>query len=119
MKAGRVPVIISDDWVAPVGPDWEQFSLRVKERDIEQVADVCVANLARAEDMGRLAEQAFADFFSVNACGTTVLDRCLAIKQAISADYRGTQLCAAARALTDWPMVRSTLGPVAKRLILR
>ncbi|MDB5333139.1 MAG: hypothetical protein JWP03_4290, partial [Phycisphaerales bacterium] len=34
MAAGRVPVIISDDWVEPAGPAWEQFSIRVAERDV-------------------------------------------------------------------------------------
>ena len=27
MRAGRVPVIIADQWVAPTGPDWNKFSL--------------------------------------------------------------------------------------------
>ncbi len=119
MKAGRVPVIISDDWVAPVGPDWEQFSLRVEERDIERVADICIANAGRAADMGRLAEQAFADCFSADACATTILDRCLAIRQAIGTEYRGAQFRAAARGLKDLPMLRNTLGPAIKRLIFR
>lgn len=28
LAAGRVPVIIADDWVPPSGPDWETFCLR-------------------------------------------------------------------------------------------
>ena len=28
LAAGRVPVIIADQWVAPVGPNWNSFSLR-------------------------------------------------------------------------------------------
>src|SRR4051794_35247965 len=33
MAAGRVPVIISDEWVAPPGLDWDRFSLRVAESE--------------------------------------------------------------------------------------
>ncbi len=28
LAAGRVPVILADDWVAPAGPDWERCSIR-------------------------------------------------------------------------------------------
>lgn len=119
MKAGRVPVIISDDWVAPVGPAWEQFSLRVKERDIERVVDICMENVGRATEMGRLAEQAFADFFSLEACAATILDRCMAIKRSIADGYRAAQVQATACGLTDLPMLRRTLAPAVKRLIVR
>ena len=37
MMLGRVPVILSDQWVPRVGPDWESFSLRVMERDVSKV----------------------------------------------------------------------------------
>ena len=33
MAMGRVPVILSDDWIAPEGPCWEKFSIRVREDD--------------------------------------------------------------------------------------
>ena len=119
MKAGRVPVILSDDWVAPLGPAWDAFSMRVEERDIERVGDICAENVGRAADMGKLAEKAFADFFSIDACATTILDRCMAIKQGIGMQYPSGQFRAAVRGLRDIPMVRKTLGPAAKRLIFR
>jgi hypothetical protein len=34
MQLGRVPVIISDDWVPPIGPAWNEFSIRVAEDKI-------------------------------------------------------------------------------------
>src|SRR5258706_12122572 len=38
LALGRVPVILSDKWVAPEGPDWAAFSLPVEERDAGRVA---------------------------------------------------------------------------------
>jgi hypothetical protein len=36
MMAGRVPVIISDQWVPPEGPAWERFSVRVSQKHVAQ-----------------------------------------------------------------------------------
>ena len=115
MKAGRVPVIISDDWVAPVGPAWEQFSLRVAERHIARVAEVCAANADRAADMGQLAAIAFTDYFSIESCATTILDRCMAIKSRCEGNIRRNQFSAALNGLTDLAMIRRTVVPAAKK----
>ena len=37
MRMGRVPVILSDDWVEPIGPSWEKFSIRIRERDVDRI----------------------------------------------------------------------------------
>ena len=37
MRAGRVPVIISDSWIPPNGPKWESFALFVKESEVGQL----------------------------------------------------------------------------------
>lgn len=40
LAAGRVPVILSDEWVAPEGPDWNACSLRVPEADAATLPDL-------------------------------------------------------------------------------
>lgn len=45
LAAGRVPVIISDQWVPPDGPDWPSFSLTVAESQVGQLPEL----LERAE----------------------------------------------------------------------
>src|ERR1044072_8283910 len=55
MRMGRVPVIISDDWVAPEGPDWESFSLRVSEGAIAEIPRLLETREADAIAMGNLA----------------------------------------------------------------
>src|SRR5205823_9816563 len=37
MRMGRVPVILADGWVPPIGPRWDDFSIRVHERDFAMV----------------------------------------------------------------------------------
>ena len=37
MFSGRVPVIVSDLWVPPAGPDWKNCALTVKERDVHKL----------------------------------------------------------------------------------
>ena len=54
LAAGRVPVIISDDWVPPAGPDWDACSLRVREAEVAtlparlEAAEVLYPRLAAA-----------------------------------------------------------------------
>ena len=37
LASGRVPVILADDWVAPIGPDWDRCSVRWPERLVAQL----------------------------------------------------------------------------------
>ena len=40
MKAGRVPVIMSDRYVLPEGPDWSACSVRIRENEIERIPSI-------------------------------------------------------------------------------
>jgi hypothetical protein len=64
MSAGRVPVIISDEWVPPAGPTWEEFSLRWPE---SRVADLprALGDIEHAAAlMGSKAYAAFQTWFT-------------------------------------------------------
>lgn len=37
LAAGRVPVIISDNWLPPPSVDWNQCSLRIAQKDVHQI----------------------------------------------------------------------------------
>jgi hypothetical protein len=89
MKAGRVPVILSDEWVPPRGPDWHQFSLRVAEKDCAQVPELCEKLEWAAPEMGRIARHAWENWFSREAAFHRVVDWCLAIRyETGGVDYR-------------------------------
>ena len=59
MAAGRVPVILADQWVPPEGPDWEKFALFVPERQVADIPEI----LREAEPMwGQMSSAALAAF---------------------------------------------------------
>ena len=67
MEAGAVPVIIADDLELPKGPSWDEFSLRVRERDIDDLPDRVERVQERATEMGTAARRAWESYFSPEA----------------------------------------------------
>jgi hypothetical protein len=65
MAAGVAPVLISDRYVLPVGPAWDAFLIRVAERDIFKLPTILADRRSTAAERGRLARQAFLDYFSL------------------------------------------------------
>jgi len=77
---GRVPVIISDDWVEPNGPNWEGFSIRVAEREIADIPRLLEAREPDALAMGNLAREEWQRWFSDEVAFHRVVDWCLQIR---------------------------------------
>jgi hypothetical protein len=75
MQAGVVPVIIADDLVLPDGPDWNQFSITIKESDISMIPEILEAEdlEAKSEVMGQLAREAWEKYFSPEASFETIV----------------------------------------------
>jgi hypothetical protein len=82
MRMGRAPVIISDAWVAPDGPDWASFSVHVPESEIAQLPGLLAERAADAADMGRRARQAWEDWFSAEATFHRTAEACLDMQAA-------------------------------------
>lgn len=72
MQSGRVPVILSDAWVPPAGIDWDAFSLRVRERDLGRLPDICREALPRWDGMAGKARQVWEQWFSPAGMGKLV-----------------------------------------------
>jgi len=81
MKAGRVPVIVSDQWVPPEGPAWESFSIRVGESDVAQIPGILEQHESMAEHMGQLARATWEEWFSRETCFHRIVEWCLRLKQ--------------------------------------
>jgi hypothetical protein len=81
MKAGRVPVIISDQWVPPVGPAWESFSIRVRQKDVAQIPGILERYESKAATMGRLARTAWEEWFSQETGFHRIVEWCLHLKR--------------------------------------
>jgi len=75
MRAGRVPVVISDLWVPPVGPNWNSFALFIKEADVRRIPAILERNENRAEEMGALARNEWEHYYSKERVFTTVIDQ--------------------------------------------
>ena len=64
LRSGRVPVIISDEWVAPIGPDWSSFSVTIREADVDQIPEILRSREPEWENMSMLARNAFTEWFA-------------------------------------------------------
>lgn len=64
MGAGVAPVLISDDYLLPPHVPWESFLLRIAERDIARLPELIEPHLPSAAERGRLARQAWLDYFA-------------------------------------------------------
>ena len=63
MALGVAPVIIADEFVEPVGPDWRSFSVRVKEAELGALESILHERAGRHEEMGALAHRAWREYF--------------------------------------------------------
>lgn len=76
LVAGRVPVIVSDAWVAPSGPDWDAFSLRVPEADIPSIPARLEAAESRFPAMAAAARAAHAEWFARPVIFHRLMEQC-------------------------------------------
>ena len=82
MAMGRCPVILSDEWVPPDGPQWNLCSLRIPESSVATLPAILGQYEADAGKMGLLARGEWERWFSEKALFETVVDWCLAIRDA-------------------------------------
>jgi hypothetical protein len=108
LQSGRVPVILSDSWVPCAGMDWDAFSLRVRERDIGRLPEICLASESRWESMARAGRRAWEEWFS--PAGMARLIR-RSIEEIVAARRFGERFYRA-----EWP-VRSAAVNIRRGLV--
>jgi hypothetical protein len=64
MAAGRVPVILSDAWVPPAGPDWQNCAVFIPERDVENVGAILETYEERFPYMAQAARREWEQWFA-------------------------------------------------------
>jgi hypothetical protein len=64
MQMGVAPVLISDRFLLPEGPDWDAFLIRVPERRIRELPQILERHLAESAERGRLAYLAWERWFA-------------------------------------------------------
>lgn len=67
MALGRCPVILSDDFVPPNGPDWHEFALFFPENKLDDLHSFLLRHEHLAETLGKKAFEAWHEYFSL-AC---------------------------------------------------
>jgi hypothetical protein len=64
MQMGVAPVLASDKFLLPEGPDWDSFLLRIPERKIMQLPEILERHMAESAERGRLARLAYEQWFA-------------------------------------------------------
>jgi hypothetical protein len=76
MAAGRVPVIISDEWVAPSGPRWDEFSIRVLESKVGEIPRLLEERENQFETMAVYARAAYLEWFAADVMFHQLVENC-------------------------------------------
>lgn len=96
MRAGRVPIIISDAWIETPGISWNEFSIRVPEAQLHTIRQICESRVGETDRMGALARRVYEQHFAPE----NFVDRMLVVwRDALNAQSSGaaTTLYRAAR----------------------
>jgi hypothetical protein len=81
LKMGRVPVVLSDAWVAPVGPDWASCAVFVREADVERLPHLLERLEGNAAAMGLAAHRTWEDWFGPNVVFHRIVEWCLDLRK--------------------------------------
>jgi hypothetical protein len=81
LQMGVAPIIIADAFLFPKGPDWEKFSIIIKEKDINQLESIVSSYEANYVEMGALARQCYHNYFSEESYFNYIVDNCIDIQK--------------------------------------
>ena len=88
MALSRVPVIVSDAWVTPEGPDWNAISLRVREKDARHLPEILRKAEPQWEQMAKAARLAYDQWFAPEVRFPRMIEACLDIQSGAPAKLR-------------------------------
>ena len=107
MRMGRAPVILSDGWIAPAGPRWEKFAIRIGEEEFARIPHLLEQREAEAVEMGELARKEWEAWFSDEVLFHRLVEMCLDIKTKRKLP----------ESIARWPVYLQYLRPVHLRRI--
>jgi hypothetical protein len=80
MRMGRVPVILSDAWIPPRGPCWEECAIQVSEKDFARIPGILEDRETEAVEMGERARREWEQWFSDEVLFHRLVELCLDIR---------------------------------------
>ena len=80
MQSGRVPVIIADSWVPCAQVEWEACSIRIAERDVRRVVEICESHDSTWSERAANARRAWEEWFSPLGLSHLIADCILGIR---------------------------------------
>jgi hypothetical protein len=94
MEAGRVPVIVSDAFTPPEGPDWAAFSLRAAEAETPGIPALLRRHETAAAEMGANARSAWEQWFAPSVTFHRISEACKQImaRRATTRDAAGLRV---------------------------
>ena len=87
MKAGRIPVVISDQWVPPKGFMWESFSIRIPEAEVCNLPDILRSYEHLVFEMGAQAKHEFESHLGLDTAFGWICDNLKNIKSHMNKGY--------------------------------
>ncbi len=81
MQMGVAPVMISDKFLLPRGPDWDKFLIDVPERKIKELPQILEKYAPESAERGRLARQAWERHFSPPTVFNGIIAACVRARE--------------------------------------
>jgi len=81
MRAGRVPVILSDAWRPPPLIPWDSCSIRIPEADVRHLPSILREREGEATELGRRARAVWEDRFSPRGMVHQLVESCLLLHE--------------------------------------
>jgi hypothetical protein len=103
IQAGAIPVLIADGLVLPEGPRWSEFTVAVREKDVQSIPARLESLEPRAHEMGVAARAAWESYFSPERSFTSLVSWALTIR-----DNLQTQTMTVPRV---WSRIQSEMSP--------
>ncbi|WP_407429033.1 exostosin family protein [Arcticibacter sp.] len=86
MQAGRVPVIISDEWVSPPGLPWSDFSVFIPESSVDEIPRILEEEEVSWEAKAKLARRIWEENFAPDTLFHYCMNNLLTLKRSSRRD---------------------------------
>jgi hypothetical protein len=118
MRAGRVPVILADNWTPVPGIPWEEFALFIPENKITELDQIIRSKQGDALRMGAKAREAWQKYCSPGADGA-LLAKSIKELVAMTNKSREARIRAFYPAVEVWSNLTTNARATARNMILR